>query len=193
VADLPISWPIIVASACGFAVAAALWWAYFDATAPAAEHLLVRADGAERAALARDGYTYLHLPMVAGIILLSLGLKKVLEYVGDTEHHALSDPLHGVGLYALYGGVILYLLGHFGFKLRIMRHVVWTRLGATILLVLLLPIADRVPALAALGMLAAVCGALIAVELLIRPSSGDHEVVAAGEHAQRRQLHDQLS
>ena len=117
----------------------------------------------------------------------------MLEYVGDTEHHALSDPLHGVGLYALYGGVILYLLGHFGFKLRIMRHVVWTRLGATVLLVLLLPIADRVPALAALGMLAAVCGGLIAAELLVRTSSGDHESVAAGEHVQRRQLHDQLS
>jgi low temperature requirement protein LtrA len=164
VTDLPISWPIVAASACGFAVAAALWWAYFDATAPAAEHALARTDGPERAGLARDGYTYLHLPMVAGIILLSLGLKKVMEYVGDTAHHELSDPLHGVGLYALYGGVILYLLGHFGFRLRILRQVVWTRLGAVVLLALLLPVADRVPALAALAILAAVCVALIVIE-----------------------------
>jgi len=166
VARLPISWPIVIASACGFAIAAALWWAYFDTTALAGEHALARIDGPARAALARDGYTYLHLPMVAGIILLSMGLKKVLEYVGDTDHHQLSDPLHGVGLYALYGGVILYLLGHLCFKLRIMRAVVWTRLGAMVLLAALLPLADRVPALAALGMLAAVCVGLIAVEVV---------------------------
>ena len=43
--------------------------------------------GADRIRLARDSYTYLHFPMVAGIIYLALGLKKVTEYVGDTEHH----------------------------------------------------------------------------------------------------------
>ncbi|HEU4424776.1 MAG TPA: low temperature requirement protein A [Pilimelia sp.] len=164
---LPISWPIIVASAMGIAIAAALWWAYFDVVAIAAERVLARAQGAERAALGRDSYTYLHLPMVAGIILLSLGLKKALEYVGDPAEHDLSDALYGIGLYALYGGVILYLLGHFGFRLRNMHSVNWPRIAAMVLLLALLPVAARVPALAALGMLTAVCVGLIVVEVVL--------------------------
>jgi low temperature requirement protein LtrA len=167
VTHLPISWPVIVASVLGMAVSAALWWAYFDVVAIAAERVLHRATGAARAALGRDSYTYLHLPMVAGILLLALGLKKVLNYVGDADQHRLTDPLHGIGLYALYGGVILYLLGHFGFRLRNMGTVNRPRAVVLGLLVVLLPVANLVPALAALGMLAAVCVGLIAVEVVL--------------------------
>jgi low temperature requirement protein LtrA len=167
VAALPISWPIVAASVLGVAVAAALWWMYFDVVAIAAEQVLAREQGARRAALARDSYTYLHLPMVAGIILLSLGLKKVMQYVADTADHDLTDPLHGIGLYALYGGVVLYLLGHFGFRLRNMRSVNRPRLAATLLLVALVPVADRIPALAALVLLAAVCVGLVVVEVVL--------------------------
>ncbi|MEU9825947.1 low temperature requirement protein A [Micromonospora chersina] len=164
---LPISWPIIVASFLGVTVAAALWWAYFDVVSIAAERVLARARGAERAALGRDSYTYLHLPMVAGIILLALGFKKVLAYVGDGTHHRLTDPLHGLGLLALYGGVIVYLLGHVGFRLRNMRSVNWPRVATTVLLVLLLPVADHLPALAALGLLAVVCAGMVAAEVVL--------------------------
>ncbi|MEH0842394.1 low temperature requirement protein A [Micromonospora sp. CPCC 205711] len=167
VTALPISWPIVVASFLGIAVAAALWWAYFDVVSIAAERVLHRAEGAERAALGRDSYTYLHLPMVAGIVLLALGLKKVLAYVGDGTHHSLTDPLHGLGLLALYGGVISYLLGHLGFRLRNMGSVNWPRAVATVLLVLLVPVADRLPALAALGLLALVCVGMITVEVVL--------------------------
>ncbi|WP_446216027.1 low temperature requirement protein A [Micromonospora sp. IBHARD004] len=167
VTALPISWPIIVASAFGIAVAASLWWAYFDVVAIAAERVLHRAQGAERAALGRDSYTYLHLPMVAGIILLALGFKKVLSYVGDDSHHRLTDPLHGLGLLALYGGVILYLLGHLGFRLRNMGSVNWPRVAAAGLLVVLLPVADHLPALAALGLLALVCAGMVAAEVVL--------------------------
>ncbi|WP_221623170.1 low temperature requirement protein A [Micromonospora globispora] len=167
VTALPISWPIIVASVLGIVVAAALWWAYFDVVAIAAERVLQRAEGAERAALGRDSYTYLHLPMVAGIILLALGFKKVLGYVGDGTEHRLSDPLHGLGLLALYGGVIIYLLGHLGFRLRNMGSVNWPRVVAMVLLVALLPVADHLPALAALGLLALVCAAMIVAEVVL--------------------------
>jgi low temperature requirement protein LtrA len=167
VTALPISWPIIVAAFLGITVAAALWWAYFDVVAIAAERVLHRAQGAERAALGRDSYTYLHLPMVAGIILLALGFKKVLAYVGDVTHHRLTDPLHGLGLLALYGGVILYLLAHLGFRLRNMGSVNWPRVAAMVLLVALLPVADHLPALAALGLLALVCAAMVAAEMVL--------------------------
>ena len=111
-ADEPVSGPLVTAVVLGLGIAVALWWAYFDVVAPVAEKVLHRAEGAERARLARDSYTYLHFPMVAGIVFLALGLKKVIEYVADTEHHDLTDPLTGIPLLALYGGVALYLLAH---------------------------------------------------------------------------------
>ena len=66
VTELPVSWPIVIASALGLALAAGLWWAYFDVAALDSEHALAAADGEKRARLARDGYSYLHLPMIAG-------------------------------------------------------------------------------------------------------------------------------
>lgn len=102
-----------------------------------------------------------------GIILLALGFKKVLSYVGDGAEHDLTDPLHGLGLYALYGGVALYLLAHLGFRLRCMGSVNWPRAAAVLLLVGLVPLADRLPALAALAMLAAVCVGMVVAETLL--------------------------
>jgi len=117
--ELPISWPIVVAGAAGIALAAGLWWIYFDITAIKGEEALDRVlrEGG-KISMARDAYSMLHLPMVAGIVLLALGLKKAMEYVGDPEHHHLSDPLSQIPAAALFGGVIVYLLGHLGFKLR---------------------------------------------------------------------------
>lgn len=103
VAGVPISWPLVAASVLGLTVAGCLWWAYFDVVSIVAERVLRRAQGEERARLARDAYSYLHLPMVAGIVLVALGLKKVLEYVGGTSLHELSEALPLLPLGALYG------------------------------------------------------------------------------------------
>ena len=164
VAQLPISWPIAAASVLGLTVAGCLWWAYFDLVSIVAERVLRRAEGEERARLARDAYSYLHLPLVAGIILVALGMEKVLEYVGDTNHHGLSDPLDPLPLGALYGGVALYLLGHSAFKYRTWRRVTVRRLVVAVLVVALIPPAMALPALGALAMLAGVLVAMIASE-----------------------------
>jgi len=164
VTDLPISWPIIIASLLGLGVAAALWWIYFDATVHYGEHALAAEPAETRPKLARDAYTFLHFPMMTGIVLLALGLKKVLEYVGDTEHHHLDDPLKGIGLFALYGGVVIYLLGHVGFKWRTMHKVGVSRLITAGLAVVAVPLLAKVPALGQLGVLAALLAGLVAFE-----------------------------
>ena len=164
VGGLPISWPILAAAALGLAVSAALWWAYFDVSALLAGQALAAEAAALRPRLARDAYSYLHLPMIAGIVLLALGLKKVLEYVGDAHHHHLDDPLTDVGLYALYAGTGLYLLAHVVFKLRTTGRLNLPRLVATVVLVALAPVAARLPALAALGTLTVLVVGLVAVE-----------------------------
>lgn len=164
VVDLPISWPIVAASVIGLMLSVALWWAYFDVSALQGEQALADEPEASRPRLARDAYSFLHFPMIAGVVLSALGLKKVLEYVGDSGHHDLTDPLVGVGLYALYGGVILYLLGHLGFKWRTVHHLNLDRAIAAGALVALIPLAATLPALVALALLAAVGIAVITFE-----------------------------
>jgi low temperature requirement protein LtrA len=162
---LPLTWPVLVAVLLGLTVSVTLWWSYFDVVAPVAERVLTRAQGQDRATLARDSYTYLHFPMVVGIVYLAFGMKKVVNYVADTGHHDLSDSLATVPLVALYGGVVLYLVAHICFRLRNVHSLNRQRLGLAVLLVVLLPVVAHVPALAALGVLAGLMVALIGYEV----------------------------
>ena len=166
VADLPLTVPIAAAAVLGLTVSVALWWAYFDVVAPVAERVLAGRSGSDRVRLARDSYTYLHFPMIAGVIYLALGLKKVAEYVADTEHHTLSDPLTGTGLWALYGGVAVYLIGHLGFRLRNVGSVNRPRAVVAVLLLVAPLGVQHLPALAALAVLAAVLVAMLTYEVV---------------------------
>jgi low temperature requirement protein LtrA len=166
IAELPISRPIIVGALLGLTVAAALWWVYFDVTAAMAERALAEEPDADRPRLARDAYSYLHLPLITGIVLLALGMKKVLEYVGDVSHHEFSDPLTGVSLFALVGGVAIYLAGHVAFKWRTQHNLYWPRLVAAATLVMLSPLLGQVPAVVALAVVTFVTVALVVFETI---------------------------
>ena len=167
VAELPLTVPILLTALLGLSVSVAMWWLYFDVVAPVAEGVLARATGQDRVRLARDSFTYLHFPMIAGIILFALGMKKVAEYAGDTEHHDLADALPSYGTWALFGGVALYLLAHLGFRLRNLGSVNRPRAVVTVL-VLLAPLAvGPLPALAQLAVLAALVVALVAAEVVL--------------------------
>jgi low temperature requirement protein LtrA len=174
VTHLAISWPIVGAAILGLAVAASLWWVYFDTSALLGEHALTSVEGHERVSMARAGFTYLHLPMMVGIVMLALGLKKVLTYVGDAEHHTLSDPLYGAPLWALYGGTAVYLLAHVAFAWRCYRAFTVYRLAVAVALLALVPLVANLPALASLGVLSALLIALNVVEsLLFREARAD--------------------
>jgi low temperature requirement protein LtrA len=152
----PLDAGLVVAVLLGAVVAAAFWWAYFDVVALVAERRLRRAAGAERARIARDSYTYLHLPMVAGIILCAVGIKKTLGHVGD--------PLETVPAVALCGGAALYLLAHVAFRLRNLHTLNRPRLLCAVVLLALAPVATRIAALAALAATAAAIVAVLAYE-----------------------------
>lgn len=178
---LPISWPIVLASMLGLAISGLLWWAYFDVAALAVEHELKRATGERQIAIARGSYTFWHFPMIVGIIALSLGLKKVLYYVGDASHHRLTDALYGIPLYCLYGGVVLYLIGLVGAKHYATREFGTQRAAAAVLLAVLAVPATALPALVSLGLLCAVLIALIAYET--RRFADPREQIRHGAHA----------
>ena len=167
VAKEPISLVIVIASVLGLLLASAMWWAYFDVSALLGEHALAKEPAETRARLARNAYSYAHLPLVVGIVLVAFGLKEVLLYVSDSSHHSLTDPLPTVALVALAGGVIIYLLGHVLFKWLTVHTVSVVRLAAAGVLLAVTPLIAGLPALAELGVVAIVVTGAVAIESLI--------------------------
>lgn len=139
-AQIDLTAEVYVATVLGVAIAAALWWIYFDVVSLITAQRLERAaPGRERNELARDSYSYLHFPMVAGIVLTAFGLEESLPH--------LDDHLHLVPAFALLGGVAIYLLAHVALRLRNAHSISRTRLGAAVVLLALWPFATDVPAL----------------------------------------------
>ncbi len=147
----------VLAAVLAIIISAALWWAYFDVVAIVAERKLTEATGAARTDLARDSYSYLHLLMIAGIVLLALGIKKTLSGV--------DKPLDTIPAVALCGGVALYLLGHIAFRLRNVHSLNPHRLVAACACLALIPLALEADALVALAAVTAVCVILIVYEM----------------------------
>jgi low temperature requirement protein LtrA len=140
-------------------LSAALWWAYFDVASLVAERRLRAArPGREQNTLARDSYSYLHLLLMAGIVLVALGSKKVIAHT--------DEPLKAVPAIALCGGVALYLAGHVLFRLRGLGSVSPQRVVVAVVAAALIPVATRVDALVALALVAALTAGLIAHEAI---------------------------
>ena len=164
VAKEPISWVIIAGSVLGLLLSSALWWAYFDVSALLGEHALAIEPVETRARLARNAYSYGHLPLMLGIVLVALGLKEVLLYISDSSHHTLSDPLSAVALAALVGGTVIYLLGHVIFKWLTVHTVSVVRLAAAGALLLAIPLITGLPALAQLAVVAFLVTGAVLIE-----------------------------
>jgi low temperature requirement protein LtrA len=160
---------IVSAATLGIVVIAALWWAYFDVIAVLAQRQLSETSGATRARLARDYYSYLHLPMIAGIGLFALGLKETIAHV--------DEPLAAVPAVALCGGLSIYFLTHLALRIRLVHFIRRTtterpgwigpgRLATGIAMLALIPAALELPALASLALVTGVCCALIAWDVI---------------------------
>jgi low temperature requirement protein LtrA len=149
---------VIVTSVLGLVVATSFWLAYFDFFSIRGQQMLAESRGVRRAALARDVYSYLHLPMVVGIVLFALAMKKTLAHFGD--------DLDTIPAFGLCGGSALYLLAYAALRVRVERRLSRGRFVAAIVFALLWPVAVAVPALVALTLVTAVWVALHAYELI---------------------------
>jgi low temperature requirement protein LtrA len=150
---------VIAAAVLGTVVAGALWWLYFDVVAIVAERRLLKAqEGRERNEIARDSYSYLHLPMVAGIALVAVGMKRTIAHV--------DEPLGLVPAAAMLGGAATYLLAHVAFRWRNIHKLNLQRLScaAVLLALLAIEVALKPASLVTLAVLAALLSALIAYE-----------------------------
>jgi low temperature requirement protein LtrA len=152
-----LSLGIGAAAVLGVALTAAMWWVYFDVVAIVSGRRLAEAEtGRTQNELARDSYSYLHLVMVAGIVLVAFGLKTTIGHFGD--------HLHAVPAFALLGGVAVYLLGLVAFRYRHVHTLNRRRLGLAIVLLILVPVATEVPALLALAVVNVPLWGMIAYE-----------------------------
>lgn len=165
---------VITAAVLGTALAAAMWWSYFDVVALVAERRLSEAKvGREQNEMARDSYSLLHFPMVAGVVLIALGMKKTIASV--------DDPLSPETSFALIGGLTIYLLAHVGFRYRNIRTLNTQRSILAVALVTLIPFGDELDALPTLAIVSGLMCALIAYEA-IRYADGRHQI----RHAEAR-------
>jgi low temperature requirement protein LtrA len=154
-ADAGLTSTVVLGRAVSFLETAALWWLYFGAMAERTRQVMTTCEDPGR--LARDAYTYLHVPIVAGIIAVAVGDDLLIDEPG----HAL----HGVGLAVVLGGPVLYLVGENLFRLRVTGAGNGKRLAVAGLLVALTPVGAHVSALALSALVAALLTALALWEL----------------------------
>lgn len=145
------------AAVLGVFLAAALWWTYFDVVALISARRLGEAEvGRVQNELARDSYSYIHLLMVAGIVLMSFGMKVTIGHYDEN--------LHDVPAFALLGGLAIYLLGLVAFRWRHVHSLNRHRLGLAIVLLFLIPVATAVPALTSVAIAVVLVWAMIVYE-----------------------------
>jgi low temperature requirement protein LtrA len=149
---------VIVAAVLGFVVAASFWLAYFDFFTIRAQQLLDDRSAAQRIQLARDAFTYLHLPMVVGIVLFAFAVKTTLAHIGD--------ELATIPAVALCVGPALFLFAFVALRYRVTRTLRGGRLVAACACAALVPVALEVPAIVSVALVAAVWVALHAYELI---------------------------
>jgi len=150
----------VAAAILGLLVATSFWLAYFDFFSIRGERMLTDLRGPDRVALARDLYAYAHLPMIVGIVLFAFAMKTIVGHVGE--------ELDWVPAFALCGGSALYLLTFSAVRTRVERRLALSRgrFVAALVLLLVLPLATEVPAIAALALVTVVWAALHTYELV---------------------------
>jgi low temperature requirement protein LtrA len=153
----PISVLVVGGSLAAVFLIGAMWWMYFGRLAPSAEHALERHDGLRRAMVATIG-TYLHLGIVAGILLVALGTERAMEEIGSWH------PLDLFSASVLGTGLSLYLLSTGLYWWRIGGGLLLPRLVAALLLPVAIPLLMTAPALFVLLMAGTVCTVLARFE-----------------------------
>jgi low temperature requirement protein LtrA len=184
--QVDVSLALVGAIALTVVLAFSFWWAYFERMEPASERLLQATRGTQRTAVATDAYTYLHFPILVGIIITALGIEVATSHVAEVDH-----GIGWFGAIALSGGAALYFAGTGFFWRRLAGWWPWTRLGSGVILLAVIPLIAALPALIALAAVTAlVMTLLFAEELLDRwwraratPATGDAAVSAESERS----------
>ena len=160
---LAINSTVVIPSLLGLGIIVAMWWTYFDVTALAAARHLKTLSDVPQVRLAQQAYTYLHLPMIIGVIFFSLGVKKTLAHTDEV--------LSMIPAVALCGGLILYLVGQVAFRARCGGSVAWPRIVAAVTLGALIGVSGEIESLVLLSALGLVFALLVVYETVVERTS----------------------
>jgi low temperature requirement protein LtrA len=159
-AGLPINLQLVIAALLGLMLVYQLWWCYFGREQDVrAEHALANMTQSERARAALSAFGWAHAPILLGIVVLAVGVKKTIGHA--TEHLYLSGAL------ALGGGAAIFLLGEIYFRARLKIGTNRWRIIALLAALATVPIGLWL-AIAQVAALVAVFGALLAAEAKLR-------------------------
>jgi low temperature requirement protein LtrA len=153
---LDLSWSVGAATLLGFAIIVAIWWTYFDVNALAGQRQLAALEGVPQIRAAQHAYSYLHLPMITGVIFFSLGVKETLAHPDEIVPTMVAV--------AIAGGPALYLMAQVGFRARLGRSLSVPRVVAIMAFIALIGIADDVTAFTLLSSTAGVAVLLVTYE-----------------------------
>jgi low temperature requirement protein LtrA len=173
-ADAGLTPTVVACLVVAFLETVALWWLYFGTPTERSHAVMAASDDPGR--VARDAYTYLHLPIVAGIIATAAGVELLIA-----EPH---DSQHGVALAIVLGGPALFLLGESLFQWRTTGRTNAMRLVAAGVILGLAPLATQISALAL---------ALIVTSLLIALAIWEARVSALRGRPDRTSAHPSVS
>jgi len=149
---------VIVTAVLGVALAAAMWWSYFDVgSVLAARRLVETPAGQVQNEMARDGYSFLHYPIVAGIVLVAFGLHHALAHV--------TEPLDAIASVTVGGGLAVFLLGQVAFKRRVVGTLSHHRIAAAAIALATIPLLRVADAWVDVGVVAFVMWGLIGYEV----------------------------
>lgn len=147
---------VIIAAVIGLIGVAVLWWSYFDRLTEVAEEPLARVDAHRRGPLARDAFSLLHAPIIAGVILYAVALEEAVSHP--------EDVLSLAGRIALAGGVALFIGGMAAVRFRTTGKVGVERLIAVVLIAVAVVALASAPSAIVLGAVVAITAAAVAVE-----------------------------
>lgn len=165
VAREPIDGAIALGSALAVTLSILLWWAYFGRLAEAGERALERRADAARAELAINAYTYVHLVVVAGVILAALGVEEAMAHVGDPE------PLGWFGASALAAGLAAYIAATAVFARLVGEAWPVARVIGTLVLAASVALLAIMPSMAALAIALVVLAVVLVVDARVPGAS----------------------
>jgi low temperature requirement protein LtrA len=154
--DAGLSVEVVAALLFAFLSSTALWWLYFGQVAGTVLERIRMATEDERGQIGRDIYTYLHLPIIAGIVLVAVGDELVIGHP--------TDDLHEAGALVALGGPALFLAGLMACAARLGDSQSRPRVVAMVLLLVAVPFAGGADGLVVAALVAVLLAVLVVAE-----------------------------
>jgi low temperature requirement protein LtrA len=154
--DTGLGVAVVAALLLAFLSSTALWWLYFGQMAGTVVERIRAAPADERGQIGRDIYTYLHLPIIAGIVLVAVGDELVIAHP--------SDALHTAGALVTLGGSALFLAGLIACAARLGQRQRRSQVVAVVALLAAVPLATGADGVVVAAAVTALLGALVVAE-----------------------------